>query len=428
MSLSSMRWLSSSRGGRELAWNMGCAIFMCWTAWWRGDALPKAEAVPRGSTEFWDAARPTCLAATCTSSPCGRSAGGTSQTSPAAFRKRRLSLAYAGLRPQTLRAYRLSIDRFLKFVKKRHVPLRNPKSLDTSFLRSKGFTQNWDWSCPGPVSFFATGSAAMCPLGLFRPLGSWLKGSWALPFIRAMTPWPSCWPWALIACSAPARCWLSPTSTWCFTRRTGISLVLPGSKTSQGNPQVLLVTDSRLIRMARAVIIPTSSDLLWKQGPYQFRQRFAELLVHLHFDESSYTPYCLRRGGATWYFQTTLSLDATVTRGRWSCTRTARQYIDEGTAQLAQVSWSHQQKRSLRQWSRFLLKVRLRQEAKLGKAWGYPKICKEWMVRLLSQKPKRPQPPEAWPPGTGQSAVEGLDPCPRLSWALGLGCTVRASS
>lgn len=42
----------------------------------------------------------------------------------------RRSLTYAGLHPRTLRAYRLSIDRFLKFAKRRRVQLRSSKALD----------------------------------------------------------------------------------------------------------------------------------------------------------------------------------------------------------------------------------------------------------------------------------------------------------
>ena len=63
-------------------------------------------------------------------SPCGLSAGGTSRTNPAAFMRRRTSLMYAGLHPRTLRAYRLALDRFLKYVNKHRLPLRNARSLD----------------------------------------------------------------------------------------------------------------------------------------------------------------------------------------------------------------------------------------------------------------------------------------------------------
>ena len=47
--------------------------------------------------------------------------------------------------------------------------------------------------------------------------------------------------------------------------------------------------------------------------------------------------YGARRGGATWYFLETSSLDATLARGRWATSKTARSYIDDGTLTLAQV-------------------------------------------------------------------------------------------
>ena len=81
----------------------------------------------------------------------------------------------------------------------------------------------------------------------------------------------------------------------------------------------------------------------------------------LGFTPDSYTPYCLRWGGATWHFQSSLSLDATVARGSWSCSRTARAYIDEGTAQLAHVSWTSKQRQLILKWSCHLLEMWLRQ-------------------------------------------------------------------
>eukprot|EP00438_Fugacium_kawagutii_P031800 Skav221085 [mRNA] locus=scaffold6458:44336:48337:- [translate_table: standard] len=140
-----------------------------------------------------------------------------------------------------------------------------------------------------------------------------------------------------------------------------ISLVLPGSKTSQGNPQVLLVTDGPLVALARQMVRPASDRLLFPAGAYRFRQLFAECLVDLGFQRDDYAPYCLRRGGATWFFQCSLSYDATIARGRWACVRTARQYIDEGTMQLAHVAWTRAQRRLIKRWQAVCRDERLRQ-------------------------------------------------------------------
>ena len=97
--------------------------------------------------------------------------------------------------------------------------------------------------------------------------------------------------------------------------------------------------DPTLIAYASSLRQPGDKSLLWPEGPHRFRQLFASFLRQLGFAEDDYTPYSLRRGGATWFFQTSLSLDATIARGRWSCGKTAKQYIDEGTYQLAQVNY-----------------------------------------------------------------------------------------
>eukprot|EP00438_Fugacium_kawagutii_P014120 Skav213966 [mRNA] locus=scaffold2200:139314:141944:+ [translate_table: standard] len=98
-----------------------------------------------------------------------------------------------------------------------------------------------------------------------------------------------------------------------------------------------------------------------KCSAWSFRRLFSSCLSQLGFNPDDYAPYCLRRGGATWYFQSTLSYDATIARGRWACVRTARQYIDEGTMQLAHVAWTRSQRRSVSHWQTRCRDFRLRQ-------------------------------------------------------------------
>eukprot|EP00438_Fugacium_kawagutii_P016608 Skav236394 [mRNA] locus=scaffold29:273428:287604:+ [translate_table: standard] len=109
-----------------------------------------------------------------------------------------------------------------------------------------------------------------------------------------------------------------------------------------------------------------ASDAEWRKiveaGPHVFRRLFTSYMGVLGFQPDDYAPYCLRRGGATWYFQSTLSYDATIARGRWACVKTARQYIDEGTMQLAHVSWNRSQRRLVKRWQTSCRQYRLRQE------------------------------------------------------------------
>ena len=301
---------------------------------------------------------------------------------------RRRSLRFAGLHPRTLKSYRLAIDRFLKFLKRKNLSVKSPRRLDARMAEFIDLSfQEGD-----PISYAGHLLSAVKrfhpELRLCLPRSSQYFRKWQ----RCYTPSraiPASWDLVQalmgLACAAnePLFAVLIALGFNCLLRTTemlglthqhlvvhpsgnGLSLILPGSKTSQGNPQVLLVTDGTLVRFVQRWHLPRSSALLWPQGPYLFRQTFARFLTRLGFEEDSYTPYCLRRGGATWHFQATLSLDSTVTRGRWACAKTARAYIDEGTAQLAHVCWSRTQTNKVDKWIRSLSKLRLRQEGKFG--------------------------------------------------------------
>ena len=246
----------------------------------------------------------------------GPSVHGTLRTNPAECMKRRRSLQYAGLHPRTIRAYRTALDRFLKYVPSRALP-----------------------------------------------------ASWALVEALMGVAFDRRLPLLALLLALGFNCLLRTSEMLSITHRhvvvhenrRALSVIIPGSKTSQGNPQVLLVQDLALVHLAMQLQEPRSRALLWSRGPYHFREQFAELLVQLGFQGLDYTPYCLRRGGATWFFQSSLSMDATVARGRWSCSRTARSYVDEDTMQLAQTHWSKHQGQKVRHWRRRCKAFRPRQ-------------------------------------------------------------------
>ena len=52
---------------------------------------------------------------------------------------------------------------------------------------------------------------------------------------------------------------------------------------------------------------------------------------------SAFVPYSLRRGGATELWRTTANLDAVVMAGRWRHATTARIYVSDGLAVLAEI-------------------------------------------------------------------------------------------
>lgn len=69
-----------------------------------------------------------------------------------------------------------------------------------------------------------------------------------------------------------------------------------------------------------------------------FRRLFSEAARRCHLQEWEFKPYSLRRGGATEDFRSHGQLDRTTVRGRWASSRTARIYINESVAVLADLN------------------------------------------------------------------------------------------
>lgn len=72
-------------------------------------------------------------------------------------------------------------------------------------------------------------------------------------------------------------------------------------------------------------------------SPAKWRTTFAQALTDLKLTEFEFRPYSLRRGGATWYFTKFNSLDKVMVMGRWQAARTARLYLNESMATLAEM-------------------------------------------------------------------------------------------
>ena len=82
----------------------------------------------------------------------------------------------------------------------------------------------------------------------------------------------------------------------------------------------------------------TSAGSLLTPSPYSWRKSFSEALIALGPTEWEFRPYSLRRGGATFWFGKHGSLDRILVQGRWMAARTARTYLNEGLAVLAEMS------------------------------------------------------------------------------------------
>eukprot|EP00438_Fugacium_kawagutii_P025118 Skav230791 [mRNA] locus=scaffold312:65520:71347:+ [translate_table: standard] len=298
--------------------------------------------------------------------------------------RRRKSLKYVGLHPRTLKAYRTALDRFLAYTKKKHLDFTRSAHLDRCLSEFIDLA----YQEGEPISYAGHLLSAIKrfhpPLRLKLPISSQFFRNWQRAYQPARAV-PASWelveafmgvaferrePELAVLVALGFNCLLRTSEMLSLTHKhfvfhqhnAVLSLVLPGSKTSQGNPQVLLVTDPTLVALVRTIARPRSTRLVFPRGPHVLRRLFTSYMGVLGFQPDDYAPYCLRRGGATWYFQSTLSYDATIARGRWACVKTARQYIDEGTMQLAHVSWTRSQRRLVKRWQNSCRRYRLRQE------------------------------------------------------------------
>ena len=300
--------------------------------------------------------------------------------------RRRNSLRFVGLHQRTLRAYRQALDRFLQYLRRKKLPLRSPEKLDAilaDFLDQnyqegeamsysghllsaiKRFHPQLRLQLPISSQYFRNWQRCYVPVRAVPASFDLVEAMMGVAFHRSEPILALLFALAFNALLRTSEA-LSLTHKHVVFHPGGmhLSVIIPGSKTSQGNPQVVLVTDYQLVSLARSLVDPRSSQLLWGHGAHLFRKHFAAILQRLGFGPHDYSPYSLRRGGTTWYFQSTLSLDSTVARGRWACSKTAKIYLDEGTSQLAHVHWSPAQRRLVHHWRDECRVVRLRQRSR----------------------------------------------------------------
>ena len=106
----------------------------------------------------------------------------------------------------------------------------------------------------------------------------------------------------------------------------------------RGAAEQVTVTDVSLVTLLRQLSLGRKrSDPLISVQPRSFRDYFQRILVFFGLGPG-FTLHSLRRGGATYFFMKTGNMACTIERGRWECVRTARIYISEGLAQLANHS------------------------------------------------------------------------------------------
>lgn len=145
--------------------------------------------------------------------------------------------------------------------------------------------------------------------------------------------------------------------------RTGELFDLQSTSIAMASPQKMALISLGLTKSgkrqgaAESVTIQVSEVLRrlwqWKTAPKhltalvpsgsRWRQLFTECLVALEVSDFGFRPYSLRRGGATFWFSKHGSFDKLLVQGRWQAVKTARIYLNEGMALLAELKLPQQQ-------------------------------------------------------------------------------------
>ena len=121
---------------------------------------------------------------------------------------------------------------------------------------------------------------------------------------------------------------------------TLLSISLPDSKSGhrRGELEQVLIHDPLIIRLAENVLEDMAqNDNLLDMSYREFARTITELAACFGCTDPTLTPYCLRRGGATWHFTKYQCYDTTQELGRWTSAKTAKQYINQATSEIAGV-------------------------------------------------------------------------------------------
>ena len=116
-----------------------------------------------------------------------------------------------------------------------------------------------------------------------------------------------------------------------------ISLGLTKGGKRQGAAESCVIGYDMVVKFLKQWKKLASPTQGFSPSPARWRALFNKALDALHLQEFLFRPYSLRRGGATWWFSRHHSLDKILVQGRWQAAKTARIYINEGLAVLAEL-------------------------------------------------------------------------------------------
>ena len=218
-------------------------------------------------------------------------------------------LKFAGLSSGTLRAYRRALSQFLQFIKQKDVTMIRSSHLDKqladylniSFQEGepmshsghllsalKRFHPELRMKLPRATQYYRNWSKT------YQPQRA-VPMTW--PLVEAMIGFSLCHkqPSVALLLGIGFDCFLrtseiinvSPDRLILNSRASAVSLVIPTSKTSQGNAQVLQIQDPTLVNLVLHVTSRRAkSKPLWKHSSGRFRKHFERILCRLGFPKA----------------------------------------------------------------------------------------------------------------------------------------------
>ena len=122
--------------------------------------------------------------------------------------------------------------------------------------------------------------------------------------------------------------------------------------------EMVMFDDFLALELVRAAISLRQSQGLfnvpfWTKSAQSFRDTFGKYCQRFDLCQHQFRPYSLRRGGATWLFQTTGSMEVALLKGRWSSSRVARIYISDALSYLPGLTYTKKASSLLQRWSPF---------------------------------------------------------------------------
>ena len=183
-----------------------------------------------------------------------------------------------------------------------------------------------------------------------------------------------------------------------------ISLGLTKGGKRSGSAESVSITTDQPLRWLWAWKQQVTGNSLLCASPAAWRKQFNDTLEALQFDDCNFRPYSLRRGGATFWFQKWGSLDRLMLLGRWHAVKTARIYVNEGLAILAELTlpWNPNNRQYSRIFTQSCTQPLPSLEPTKGKSGGRGKVQKKH-GKVLKKQLKRTR--KKWVDGSCHSPV-----------------------